>query len=103
MPRVERTHRLPQCSPCRGDLILSAVAPKNDADGRPIHLQLCAACDTGDATRPAAGILVQFFTEGGGHDTARAAEGARLMVDWTKECMAGHGWHWKPDTSGGPM
>jgi hypothetical protein len=45
--------RLPQCSRCRGDLIMSAVAPQDDEHGRPIHLELCPACDTGDVGRPA--------------------------------------------------
>lgn len=60
MALVERSDRLPQCSRCRGDLIISAVAPKNDAQGRPIHMELCASCDAGDADRPAAGLLLQL-------------------------------------------
>nr|WP_237330067.1 DUF6300 family protein [Streptomyces sp. BA2] len=51
----------------RGDLILSGVAPQNDEQGRPIHLELCPICDTGDADRPAAGMFVQWFADGGGH------------------------------------
>ncbi|MFF1690786.1 DUF6300 family protein [Streptomyces sp. NPDC058254] len=103
MARIFRTGRLPQCSRCRADLTISAVAPKNDAAGRPIHLELCPSCDSGDPERPAAGLLVQFFADGGGRDTARAEEGARLMAAWTKECMASHGWHWRPDPHGDGM
>lgn len=101
MARIVERNRLPQCSRCRGDLIVSAIAPKNDSYGRPIHLELCPACDAGDTARPAAGLLVQFFADKGGHDRDRVEEGARLMADWTKECMAAHGWHWTPDPSGG--
>lgn len=81
--------KLPQCSRCRGDLITSVVMPQNDAEGRPIHLELCAACD---ADKPAPGALLRWFAEGGGRDTTRAEEGARLLMEWTKEGMAGHGW-----------
>ncbi|MGY0071776.1 DUF6300 family protein (plasmid) [Streptomyces sp. QTS137] len=95
MALVERSDRLPQCSRCRGDLIISAVAPKNDAQGRPIHMELCASCDAGDADRPAAGLLLQFFADGGGQDETRASEAAHLMMEWTKECMAAHGWYWQ--------
>ncbi|MFF4787907.1 DUF6300 family protein [Streptomyces griseorubiginosus] len=49
------SNRLPQCSRCRGDLIMSGVAPQNDEHGRPIHLELYTA---GDADRPAASLLV---------------------------------------------
>ncbi|MDV5143181.1 DUF6300 family protein [Streptomyces sp. SBC-4] len=38
------------------------MAPEDDEHGRPIHLELCAVCDTGDADHPAAGFLVQWFT-----------------------------------------
>jgi hypothetical protein len=93
VPKVEIADRLPQCSRCQGNLIMSAVAPQNDKHGRPIHLELCPSCDTGDADRPAAGLLVQFFADGGGHDENRAHEGAHLMMEWTKECMAAHGWY----------
>ncbi|WUS35197.1 DUF6300 family protein [Streptomyces sp. NBC_01255] len=51
---IETKNRLPQCSRCRGDLVISAVAPVDDARGRPVHLELCPACDTGDTERPAA-------------------------------------------------
>ncbi|MFC9282765.1 DUF6300 family protein [Streptomyces collinus] len=84
--------RLPQCSRCRGDLLMSGVAPKDDEHGQPIHLELCAACDSGDADRPAAGLLVQWFADDGGHDEDRVEEGALLVVEWTKECMAKYGW-----------
>ncbi|PNE43448.1 DUF6300 family protein [Streptomyces noursei] len=87
--------RLPHCSRCRGDLVISSVAPQNDAYGRPIHLELCAACDAGDAGRPAAGILLQFIVEGGGQDASRSQEAAQLVMEWTKECMAAHGWYWQ--------
>lgn len=68
MHRVERSDKLPQCSRCRGDLITSVVMPQNDADGRPIHLQLCPACD---ADKAAAGALLVWFATGGGHDPSR--------------------------------
>ncbi|MFJ5933972.1 DUF6300 family protein [Streptomyces sp. NPDC093071] len=51
---------------------MSAVVPEDDEDGRPVRLELCAVCDTGDADRPAAGLLVQWFTDGGGKDAGRA-------------------------------
>ncbi|MFJ9590400.1 DUF6300 family protein [Streptomyces acidicola] len=50
--------------------------PKDDEDGRPIHLELCEACD---ADKPAAGALIRFFTEGRGQDVSRAEEGARQL------------------------
>lgn len=92
MAQVVRSDRLPQCSRCHGDLITSAVMPKNDEHGRPIHLELCAACD---ADAPAAGALMRFFADGGGRDTSRSEEGARLLMEWTKEGMAAHGWFWE--------
>ncbi|MFF8513586.1 DUF6300 family protein [Streptomyces sp. NPDC015492] len=95
MERIRRSARLPRCSRCQGELIVSAVAPENDEQGRPIHLELCVACDTGDVDRPAAGLLVQWFTDGGGKDSSRAPEGAHLLMEWTRECMAAHGWHWR--------
>ncbi|MFB1044458.1 DUF6300 family protein [Streptomyces chrestomyceticus] len=64
MARVELSDRLPQCSRCRGDLITSVVMPQDDEYGRPIHLELCAACD---ADKSAAGALIRFFAAGGGH------------------------------------
>ncbi|MFB7032495.1 MULTISPECIES: DUF6300 family protein [unclassified Streptomyces] len=91
MERVRRSARLPRCSRCGGGLIVSAVAPETDEHGRPIHLELCAACDTGDVDRPAAGLLVQWFTDGGGKDASRAPEGAHLLTEWAEECMAAHG------------
>jgi hypothetical protein len=74
---------------------MSAVAPQDDEHGRPIHLELCPACDTGDVDRPAAGLLVQWFANDGGHDMSRVQEGAHLLMEWTKECMAAHGWYWQ--------
>ncbi|WP_241847800.1 hypothetical protein [Streptomyces sp. CB02009] len=26
---------------------------------------------------------------------SRAQEGAHLLMEWTKECMAGKGWQWQ--------
>jgi uncharacterized protein DUF6300 len=92
MARVERSDRLPQCSRCRGDLITSAVMPQDDEHGRPIHLELCAACDV---DKPAAGALIRFFTGGGGRDTSRSEEGARLLWGWNREEMAAYGWFWE--------
>ncbi|MFE5091941.1 DUF6300 family protein [Streptomyces sp. NPDC056638] len=89
MHRVELSDKLPQCSRCRGDLITSIVMPQDDAERRPIHLELCAACDV---DKPAAGALLQWFAEGGGRDVARAEEGARLLLEWTNEGMAEYGW-----------
>ncbi|MFI9446391.1 MULTISPECIES: DUF6300 family protein [Streptomyces] len=89
--RLETSGLLPQCSRCGGDLIVSVVAPKNDTDGRPIQLQLCSACD---AEKPAAGALLFWFASGGGHDTERSEEGARLLMEWTGEAMAEYGWYW---------
>lgn len=100
MAVVQRAERLPHCSWCGGDLIISAVAPKDDAQGRPIHMELCAASDTGDPHRPAAGMLVQFFADGGGRDLSRSEEGAILLMDWTRECMAAHGWEWQAPRTG---
>ncbi|MFD7980250.1 DUF6300 family protein [Streptomyces sp. NPDC059071] len=56
MHRVVAKKRLPHCSRCGSDLLISAVMPQNDAEGRPIHLELCWACDSGKPDRPAAGI-----------------------------------------------
>ncbi|MFD3851901.1 DUF6300 family protein [Streptomyces microflavus] len=89
MVRVVTSDRLPQCSRCRGDLLTSIVMPQNDKHGRPIHLELCAACD---ADRPAAGALIRYFADGRGRDATRAKEGALLVLEWTKEGMAAHGW-----------
>ncbi|MGW1930089.1 DUF6300 family protein [Streptomyces sp. NPDC001919] len=52
---------------------------------RPIHLALCAACDTGDTGRPAAGLLVQWFADGGGKDASHVREGAHLPAEWIRE------------------
>ncbi|MGA5363911.1 DUF6300 family protein [Streptomyces purpurascens] len=85
--------RLPQCSRCRGDLIMSGVAPQDDRHGRPIHLELCPVCDAGDVDPPDVGLLVQWFADAGGHDPGRVKEGAHLLWEWTKECVAAHGWY----------
>lgn len=95
MELLRLSDRLPQCSRCRGDLIMSGVAPQDDEHGRPIHLELCPVCDTGDVDRPAAGLLVQWFANDGGHDVSRVQEGAHLLMEFTKECMAAHGWYWQ--------
>ncbi|MGV9693906.1 DUF6300 family protein [Streptomyces sp. NPDC003444] len=87
MERIRRSARLPRCSRCGGGLVVSAVAQEDDEDGRSVHLELCAVCDTGDVDRPVADLLVQWFTDGGGKDTGRAPEGAHLLMEWTKECM----------------
>ncbi|MEU1091460.1 hypothetical protein ABZ401_32435 [Streptomyces sp. NPDC005892] len=39
---------------------MSGVVPQDDEHGRPIHLELCPACDVGDVDWPAAGLSVQF-------------------------------------------
>ncbi len=98
MVRVVTSDRLPQCSRCRGDLLTSIVMPQNDEHGRPIHLELCPACD---ADRSAAGALIRYFADGRGRDATRAREGALLVMEWTKEGMAAHGWFWedKPSAS----
>ncbi|MFF5881106.1 DUF6300 family protein [Streptomyces californicus] len=90
--------RLPQCSRCRGDLLTSIVMPQNDEHGRPIHLELCPVCD---ANRLAAGALIRYFADGRGRDATRAKEGALLVMEWTKEGMAAHGWFFeeKPASS----
>ncbi|MFD8262137.1 DUF6300 family protein [Streptomyces griseoluteus] len=95
MELLRFSDRLPQCSRCRGDLIMSDVAPQHDEHGRPIHLELCPVCDTGDVDRPAAGLLVQWFANDGGHDVSRVQEGVHLLMEFTNECMAVHGWHWQ--------
>lgn len=93
MTMLKFSEELPSCSRCRGKLMMSAVAPQKDKHGQPIHLELCPSCDTGNADRPAAGLLIQFFTDGGGHDNDRIPEAAHLVKEWTKECMAAHGWY----------
>ncbi|MEW2404110.1 DUF6300 family protein [Streptomyces sp. NPDC046862] len=95
MELLRLSDRLPQCSRCRGDLIMSGVAPQDDEHGRPIQLELCPVCDTGDVDRPAAGLLVQWFANDGGHDVSRVQEGAHLLMEFTKECMAAHCWYWQ--------
>ncbi|MFI9569273.1 DUF6300 family protein [Streptomyces rishiriensis] len=54
---------------------MSGVAPQDDEHGRPIHLELCAVCDTGDVGRPAAGLLVQLSASNGGHDESAPRRG----------------------------
>ncbi len=97
MHRVELSDQLPSCSRCGGKLISSAVMPQNDSAGRPIHLELCPACD---AAKPAAAALLHWFATGGGHASTRAQEGAKRMLEWTKEGMAEHGWHWAEPAAG---
>lgn len=98
MVRVVTSDRLPQCSRCRGDLLTSIVMPQNDEHGRPIHLELCPACD---ADRPAAGALIRYFEDGRGRDATRAKEGALLVMEWTKEGMAAHGWFFEEKPTSG--
>lgn len=93
MAMLEFSENLPPCSRCAGELMMSAVAPQTDKHGKPIHLELCPSCDTGNTDRPAAGLLIQFFAEGGGQDDSRVQEAAHLLMEWTKECMAVHGWY----------
>ncbi|MCX5000959.1 DUF6300 family protein [Streptomyces longwoodensis] len=90
---MERSEALPPCSRCGGRLMMSAIAPQKDAQGQPIHLELCPSCDTGNVERPAAGLLLQFLGDGGAHDEKRIREAAHLMMEWTKEGMAVHGWY----------
>ncbi|MFI2619515.1 DUF6300 family protein [Streptomyces sp. NPDC018584] len=54
---------------------MSGAAPQNDEHGQPTHLELCPACDPGDAARSAAGLFVQWFADGGGHAESRVREG----------------------------
>ncbi|MFJ7045019.1 hypothetical protein ACIQVC_16630 [Streptomyces sp. NPDC101112] len=35
------------------------------------------------------------FANNCGHDTSRVQEGAYVQMEWTKECMAAHGWYWQ--------
>lgn len=93
MATVERSEHLPPCSRCGGRLMMSADAPQTDKHGQPIRLELCPTCDTGNLERPAAGLLLQFLANGAGHDETRAREAAHLILEWTKECMAAHGWY----------
>ncbi|WP_371666818.1 hypothetical protein OG985_03890 [Streptomyces sp. NBC_00289] len=67
MALLEFSDRLPQCSRCRGNRIIGGVAPQDDEQGRPVYLGL------------------------------RVKEGAGLLMEWTKECTATHGWY-LPDT-----
>jgi hypothetical protein len=41
------------------------------------------------------GTVLQFFADAGGHDESRMQEAAHLLMEWTKECMAAHGWYLK--------
>ncbi|MFE6555843.1 DUF6300 family protein, partial [Streptomyces sp. NPDC057746] len=47
MAFIEEFSRLPQCSRCCGNLLISAVMPQDDDQGWPIHLELCTSCDSG--------------------------------------------------------
>jgi hypothetical protein len=88
MGLLEFSDRLPQCSRCRGDLIMSGVAPQDHEHGRPIHLELCPVCDTGDVDRPAAGLLVQGFANDGGHDEGYWLATSRAYPDspgWSEQ------------------
>ncbi|MDX2705643.1 DUF6300 family protein [Streptomyces sp. PA03-6a] len=87
--RIETSGNLPPCSRCHGPLTISAAMPQQDNQGQPIHLELCRSCDTG---KEAADALLAWFAAGGGHDPARAPEGARLLIAWQEEAMAVHGW-----------
>lgn len=91
MHRVVLSEGLPACSRCGGPLITSVVMPHDDDAGQPIHLELCAGCD---ASKPAAGALLDWFATGGGYDFTRVEEGADLLMEWTAEGMAEHGWAW---------
>ncbi|MGW6955202.1 DUF6300 family protein [Streptomyces sp. PAN_FS17] len=54
----------------------------------------CAPCATPATwSAQAAGLLVQWFADTGGHDEIRVKEGSHLLTEWTKECMAAHGWY----------
>ncbi|MFF3313193.1 DUF6300 family protein [Streptomyces sp. NPDC002952] len=86
-----RSRELPGCSRCgQQQLLTTAAMPKKDALGKPIVLELCKVCD---AKRLAAAAVIDFFATGGGHDLARAREGARLLTEWTTEGMAAYGWY----------
>ncbi|MFD6751192.1 DUF6300 family protein [Streptomyces anthocyanicus] len=91
MNEILRIQDLPPCSRCGGDLVVTVARMKPNASEQPIELELCESCD---ADKPAAAALLAFFTEGGGHDASRSAEGASLLMEWTKEGMAEHGWSW---------
>ncbi|MGN9796206.1 DUF6300 family protein [Streptomyces sp. OZ13] len=99
MDHIELSDQLPSCSRCGGEVLSSVVMPQTDAAGRPIHLQLCPACD---ADKPAASALLAWLADGGGHDPSRTQEGAMLLMEWTKEGMAEHGWHWAESPTGTP-
>ncbi|WP_443061427.1 DUF6300 family protein [Streptomyces sp. NBC_00414] len=71
-----------------------SVAPPGDSRRA---RELCKVCDT---DKPAAAAVIGFFTSGGGHDLSRAEEGSRLMIEWTREGMAAHGWHWEETPRG---
>ncbi|MGW4559248.1 DUF6300 family protein [Streptomyces sp. NPDC004365] len=90
--RRHQARRRPR--PYDAEVSISAVMPQDDDQGWPTHLELCTSCDLGDATRPAAGILVQFFADGGGHDESRSQEATQLLTEWTREAMAAHRWYW---------
>ncbi|MFG2441034.1 DUF6300 family protein [Streptomyces sp. NPDC048508] len=92
MNEILRIQDLPPCSRCGDGLIVTTAGmSQTDEAGQPITLELCESCD---ADKPAAAALLAFFAEGGGHDVSRSSEGARLLMEWTKEGMADHGWSW---------
>lgn len=91
MSFIEFSQRLSPCSRCGGSLVTSAVMPKDDEQGRPIHLELCPACDS---DRPAAAAVRRWFASGAAQDPARVEEGGHLLLEWAKEGMAAHGWDW---------
>ncbi|MFD5848119.1 DUF6300 family protein [Streptomyces chartreusis] len=93
MALLRFSDRLPQCSRCRGDVLMSGVAPQDDEHGAADPPGAVPGCDTGDVDRPAAGLLVQWFADNGGYDESRVKEGSHLLMEWTKECMAAHGWY----------
>ncbi|WP_435271358.1 DUF6300 family protein [Streptomyces sp. 1222.5] len=71
--------RLPQCSRCRGDLLMSGVAPQDDEHGRSNHLELCRETRAMSIVRR--GLLVQWFANDGGHDMGQVEEGAHLLME----------------------
>ena len=92
--RVEQSDRLPQCSRCRGALIISTVMPQNDREGRPILMELCPACD---ADKGAASALIRLLDSPDSPN--RMEEAADLLLAWTREAMADYGWFWEPTLS----
>ncbi len=93
MAMLEFSEAIPPCSRCGGKLMMNGVAPQTDRHGQPIRLELCYSCDTGNVERPAAGLFLQFFANGGGQDPERLQEAGHLLKAWVEECMAAHGWY----------